>query len=417
MARRQRGHVLVRRRLRRLHPAGGRRAALHVDEGRWTSVSASTASRGSARCPGWRPPSWPRPGGEGAGRAARGGDGGPRWSSTAWARRSTRSSSSSTATWPSCSTDAGVEIVAPEVGELVTSLDMAGCSLSLTWLDEELEGYWTAPADTPAFRRGNAAVSTRFTGRRDAPGATSPRLWPRTPATPRSRPQPWPAVRSWRSAPWWRRTRTFWARSTRSPATVITASGCPGVRGPPPRPRNGRRAACRRSSRRPGPRSATRPAAPAGSCGGCCWTGWARASATPTGRPPSAVWRCPGVGDEPADVQQGRAGRQDHARCVVPVRGHAGRADGRRRAVGRRLGGCRRRLPTAAEATSSLMPKIGRARPLAERSVGTPDPGAVSMGLIVTAIGEVFDEATSEATRQRARRSDHGRQDPAADRQ
>ena len=35
----------------------------------------------------------------------------------------------------------------PEVGELVTSLDMAGCSLSVTWLDEELEGHWVAPAE------------------------------------------------------------------------------------------------------------------------------------------------------------------------------------------------------------------------------------------------------------------------------
>ena len=51
----------------------------------------------------------------------------------------------------------------------------------------------------------------------------------------------------------------------------------------------------------------------------------------------------------------------------------------------------------AAEATASLVPKIGRARPLAERSVGTPDPGAISMGLIVTAIGKVLDEAASEA--------------------
>ena len=40
---------------------------------------------------------------------------------------------------------AGVVLVHPEVGELVTSLDMAGCSLSVTWLDEELEGYWVAP--------------------------------------------------------------------------------------------------------------------------------------------------------------------------------------------------------------------------------------------------------------------------------
>jgi dihydroxyacetone kinase len=55
----------------------------------------------------------------------------------------------------------------------------------------------------------------------------------------------------------------------------------------------------------------------------------------------------------------------------------------------------------AAEATASLVPKIGRARPLAERSVGTPDPGAVSLGLIVTAIGEVLqntEQAASAAT-------------------
>ncbi|HEX3196817.1 MAG TPA: DAK2 domain-containing protein, partial [Propionibacteriaceae bacterium] len=51
----------------------------------------------------------------------------------------------------------------------------------------------------------------------------------------------------------------------------------------------------------------------------------------------------------------------------------------------------------AAEATASLVPKIGRARPLAERSVGTPDPGAVSLGLIVTAIGDVLGNAETAA--------------------
>lgn len=51
----------------------------------------------------------------------------------------------------------GYELVEPEVGELVTSLDMAGCSLTVMWLDDELERYWTAPADTPAYRKGAAA--------------------------------------------------------------------------------------------------------------------------------------------------------------------------------------------------------------------------------------------------------------------
>lgn len=50
--------------------------------------------------------------------------------------------------------EAGLEIVAPEAGEYVTSLDMQGCSLTLMWLDDELETYWTAACDTPVLKRG-----------------------------------------------------------------------------------------------------------------------------------------------------------------------------------------------------------------------------------------------------------------------
>ena len=55
---------------------------------------------------------------------------------------------------------AGLTIVAPEAGEFVTSLDMAGCSLTFTWLDEELEKYWCAPADAIGFRRGATIPTT-----------------------------------------------------------------------------------------------------------------------------------------------------------------------------------------------------------------------------------------------------------------
>ncbi len=49
---------------------------------------------------------------------------------------------------------AGLAVVAPEVGEFVTSLDMEGCSLTLTWLDDELETCWLAPCDSAVLRRG-----------------------------------------------------------------------------------------------------------------------------------------------------------------------------------------------------------------------------------------------------------------------
>lgn len=51
--------------------------------------------------------------------------------------------------------EAGLEIVDPQVGEFVTSLDMAGLSLTLLWLDDVIEPLWLAPCDTPAYRRGS----------------------------------------------------------------------------------------------------------------------------------------------------------------------------------------------------------------------------------------------------------------------
>jgi dihydroxyacetone kinase len=46
---------------------------------------------------------------------------------------------------------AGVAVVDGRVGEFVTSFEMAGASMTLLWLDEELETLWAAPADAPAF--------------------------------------------------------------------------------------------------------------------------------------------------------------------------------------------------------------------------------------------------------------------------
>ena len=57
----------------------------------------------------------------------------------------------------------------PEVGELVTSLDMAACSLTLMWLDEDLERWWCSRADTPGFSRLPLPKAP------DGPGAPSPK--------------------------------------------------------------------------------------------------------------------------------------------------------------------------------------------------------------------------------------------------
>jgi dihydroxyacetone kinase len=53
----------------------------------------------------------------------------------------------------------GVEPVEVEVGEFVTSLDMAGCSLTLCWVDEELERLYATPAAAPGFRSGTLGAT------------------------------------------------------------------------------------------------------------------------------------------------------------------------------------------------------------------------------------------------------------------
>lgn len=47
----------------------------------------------------------------------------------------------------------GLEPYAPVVAEAVTSLDMAGCSLSLLWLDEELQPLLDAPCASAAYTK------------------------------------------------------------------------------------------------------------------------------------------------------------------------------------------------------------------------------------------------------------------------
>jgi dihydroxyacetone kinase-like protein len=46
----------------------------------------------------------------------------------------------------------GLEIARSLVGNYTTSLEMAGCSLTLTRLDDELTELWDAPVHTPALR-------------------------------------------------------------------------------------------------------------------------------------------------------------------------------------------------------------------------------------------------------------------------
>lgn len=52
----------------------------------------------------------------------------------------------------------GYELVEPLVGEFVTSLDMEGIALTVEFLDDDLERLWRAPCDTASFRKGAAST-------------------------------------------------------------------------------------------------------------------------------------------------------------------------------------------------------------------------------------------------------------------
>jgi D-erythrulose 4-kinase len=291
----------------------------------------------------------------------------------------------------------GVVQVLPEVGELVTSLDMAGCSLSVTWLDKELEGYWVAPADTPAFRRGTAVASERFTTRRASAGQVA-----ETVAAEASEDSIAAAAIARKAVD------AIYAvveenKEYLGRIDAIAGDGDHGIG-----MSRGSKAAAEAANETQGGVETVLSAAghafgdKAGGTSGILWglllegvgKGLGNTEAVTAKRLADAV-------QSSAQHLQGFSkaalGDKTMLDALFPfvdtligeVDGGASLSDAWRSAAE----ACR----AAAEATSSLVPKIGRARPLAERSVGTPDPGAVSLGLIVTAIGDVLGGAEAVA--------------------
>ena len=48
----------------------------------------------------------------------------------------------------------GIRVVRSLVGNYTTSLEMAGCSITVTLMDDDMLGYWDAPVHTAALRWG-----------------------------------------------------------------------------------------------------------------------------------------------------------------------------------------------------------------------------------------------------------------------
>jgi D-erythrulose 4-kinase len=292
----------------------------------------------------------------------------------------------------------GVVQVSPEVGELVTSLDMAGCSLSVTWLDEELEGYWVAPAETPAFRRGTAVTSERFTTRRAGTDHVAEAVMAE--ATEESI----AAAEIARKA-----VDALYAvveenKEYLGRIDAIAGDGDHGIG-----MSRGSKAAAEAANETYGGVETVLSAAghafgdKAGGTSGILWglllegvgKGLGNTEAVTARRLADAV-------QESARHLQGfskaELGDKTMLDALFPfVNTLVGQVDSGA-SVSQAWQSAAEACRTAAEATAALTPKIGRARPLAERSVGTPDPGAISLALIVTAVGNVLGDAEADTS-------------------
>jgi len=296
--------------------------------------------------------------------------------------------------------ESGVTMVQPEVGELVTSLDMAGCSLSVTWLDDELETYWTAPADTPAYRRGAPTTNERFTERREVTEETVET------ATVEASDDSRAAAEVARRAVAVLSATVEEHKDELGRIDAVAGDGDHGIG-----MSRGALAATEAADAAEG--GVQTVLAAAGSAFG-----------DKAGGTSGILWGLllDGVGQELGNTDRVTDAGLAHAVQAAAVRlkefskaelGDKTMLDALFPFVDSLVGAVDDGVPVAqawrdaaqvssdaAQATAPLSPKIGRARPLAERSVGTPDPGAISLALIVTAIGGVLagDSASDSST-------------------
>ncbi|GAA2274822.1 erythrulose kinase [Streptomyces ruber] len=295
--------------------------------------------------------------------------------------------------------DAGVEIVDPEVGELVTSFDMAGISLTLTWLDDELEELWRAPADTPAHRKG------AFTGpepeAEPAAGAAGETIL----LADDDETVPEASEESRRAAGIALAALTAVATTVDTHVEelgridAVAGDGDHGI-GMQRGSTAARRAALTAHDLGAGAgtlltRAADAWADKAGGTSGALWGTILRAVGTALGDQdkPTADSVAHGVSAASAGVQRlggAEVGDKTMVDVLVPFADTLAELVAAGTPLTDSWDRAARAAEAAAAATADLLPRKGRARPHAEKSLGTPDAGAHSLALITRAVHGVL---------------------------
>ena len=293
--------------------------------------------------------------------------------------------------------EAGVRVVEPEVGELVTSLDMAGVSLTLCWLTDELLELWRAPAEAPGFRKGALAPPVAASD-----PAARVRLVPE-PAPEPALPQASAASRA--------AARVVHAAFDAARQAIAANYGELGRLDALAGDGDHGEAMLRGANAAAAAGAALlAEGAGVGTLLACAGAEWSDASGGASG----ALWEVglralgSALGDEKApDAAAVALAMGEWTAAVIRA---GGAASGDKTMVdvllpfavtlsaqvdaGLSLGEAWSVAAAAAEeaakATADLIPRVGRARPLAARSVGNPDAGATSLALVVRAVSPVI---------------------------
>ncbi len=291
----------------------------------------------------------------------------------------------------------GLEVVAPEVGELVTSLDMGGVSLTLCWLDDELEPLWLDPADTPAWKRGYVA------DRAEADEGDEP-----TPVEPVTTVTPIGSQASRSVA-----ATAVKALSAMQDILQVNEQELGRIDAVAGDGDHGRGMVRGINFAVDAARDALQAGWGAAGVLAASGDAWAEYAGGTSGVLWGAGLRAFGaaLGDEEeihstdvstavrefirAMTDLGKAELEDKTiiDAAVPFRDEL--ADGLERGEGLKQAWstAAARAEAQAQATSALRPRKGRSRPLAERSVGHPDPGAISFAMCVRVVTDWLPEA------------------------
>lgn len=288
---------------------------------------------------------------------------------------------------------AGITVVLPEIGELVTSLDMAGCSLSVMWLDPTLEELWSSPADTASFRRGNVAPSKAPHKRIEATAGTT------------STEPILASEHSHRAAVVAREALIAMEKvlvtneDHLGKLDAIAGDGDHGVGMV-----RGIHAAVAEAKSNTGGVGHVMVAAGnafgdrAGGTSGILWGIFISAIGNALGNTEKVdaekLYGALELATETlVNKSKAKLGDKTMLDTLLPFIDSLDEELGNGKNMAEAWKHASEIAQKCADATAALSPKIGRARPLAERSVGTPDPGAISMALIIKVVGEVISKA------------------------